>query len=161
MSSSQRSPILVYLEGGFASPAGKGPRGLESQAITRAAWRFDTLTQRCRLVPLLGTGRKGPHRSLAVARRSFLGAITAALGGSGGSNSIPCAQVITTGVGACGVGSGQEIENWQITPERFCREPPIHAMLLLLLLHRTCGRVSTPYRINLFARDIYAPVQDG
>jgi hypothetical protein len=27
------------------------------------------------------------------------------LGGSGGSNSIPCAQVITPGVGACGVGS--------------------------------------------------------
>jgi hypothetical protein len=106
MSSGQRSPILVYLEGGFASPAGKGPWGLESQAITRAAWRFDTLTQRCRLVPLLGTGRKGPHRSLAVARRSFLGAITAALGGSGGSNSIPCAQVITTGYRRWGMWGG-------------------------------------------------------
>jgi hypothetical protein len=28
-------------------------------------------------------------------------------------------------------------------------------------LHRTCGRVSTPYRINLPARGIYAPAQDG
>jgi hypothetical protein len=28
-------------------------------------------------------------------------------------------------------------------------------------IHRTCGRVSTPYRINLPARDIYAPAQDG
>jgi hypothetical protein len=26
-------------------------------------------------------------------------------------------------------------------------------------LHRTCGRVSTPYRIHLFARKIYAPAQ--
>ena len=28
-------------------------------------------------------------------------------------------------------------------------------------IHRACGRVSTPYRINLPARDIYAPAQDG
>jgi hypothetical protein len=28
-------------------------------------------------------------------------------------------------------------------------------------IHRTCGGVSAPYRINLPARDIYAPAQDG
>jgi hypothetical protein len=27
--------------------------------------------------------------------------------------------------------------------------------------HRTCGRASTPYRINFPARDIYAPTHDG
>jgi hypothetical protein len=28
-------------------------------------------------------------------------------------------------------------------------------------IYRTCGRASTPYRINLPARDIYAPASDG
>jgi hypothetical protein len=28
-------------------------------------------------------------------------------------------------------------------------------------LHRTCGRVSTPYCIDFFAREIYAPAQGG
>jgi hypothetical protein len=38
--------------GGVERPAGKPPGGLESPAITRAAWRFDALTQRCYLAPL-------------------------------------------------------------------------------------------------------------
>ena len=39
------NPRLVNERGGFERPAGKPPRrGLESPAITRAAWRFDALT---------------------------------------------------------------------------------------------------------------------
>jgi hypothetical protein len=115
---SHQMPELAYLEGGFASPAGKPPRGLEFPAISRTAWRFGALTQRCRLVPLLGTGswEEGPPPRREIISR---GAHNGRSGWfSGGSNSIPCAQVITPGVGACGVGSGQEIENWQITPRR-------------------------------------------
>jgi hypothetical protein len=55
------------IEGGLAPRPASPPRGLEFPAIARAAWRFDTLTQRCRLVPLPGTGGKAPHRS-SVAR---------------------------------------------------------------------------------------------
>jgi hypothetical protein len=36
-----------------------------------------------------------------------------------------------------------------------------NALQAFLNIHRTCGRVSTPYRINLPARGIYAPTQDG
>jgi hypothetical protein len=33
---------------------------------------------------------------------------------------------------------------------------------LFFYIHRTCGRVSTPYRINLSVQEfIYAPAQDG
>jgi hypothetical protein len=43
----------------------------------------------------------------------------------------------------------------------FVEEPPIHPKLFFYI-HCTCGRASTPYRINLFARGIYAPTaQDG
>ena len=60
---------IRYEKGGFDRPAGKPPGGLESPAITRAAWRFDALTQRCYLAPLLGTGRKeeGPPPALGAA----------------------------------------------------------------------------------------------
>jgi hypothetical protein len=62
-------PALAYLGGGFASPAGKPLQGLESLAITRAGWRFDTLTPRCRLVPLLGPGREGGAPAAGYRRR--------------------------------------------------------------------------------------------
>jgi hypothetical protein len=46
-----------------------------------------------------GLGGSPPPHGARCCRRGeiILGAITAALGGSGGSNSIPCAQVITPG----------------------------------------------------------------
>jgi hypothetical protein len=64
---------LGYLEAGgrVCLPGRQVARGLESLAITRVAWRFDTLTQRCRRLGALCSGlggRKGPHRSSGVAR---------------------------------------------------------------------------------------------
>jgi hypothetical protein len=47
-----------------------------------------------------------PELGRAGGARQFLGAIAAALDVSGGSNSIPCDQVITPGAGACGEGGG-------------------------------------------------------
>jgi hypothetical protein len=44
--------------------------------------------------------------------------------------------------------------------EIFVDDPPIHSKLFFYIC-RTCGGVSTPYRINLFAREICAPAQDG
>jgi hypothetical protein len=45
--------------------------------------------------------------------------------------------------------------------ERFCRRAPI-TLPFFLYTHRTCGRVPTPYRINLPVQEsIYAPAQDG
>jgi hypothetical protein len=61
---------LVNETGGFERPAGKGPRALESPAITRAVWRFDTLIQRCRLVSLLSARdweEEGPPPGLGAA----------------------------------------------------------------------------------------------
>jgi hypothetical protein len=58
-----------------------------------------------------------PELGAAGGERQFLGAITAALGGSGGSNSIPCAQVITPG--AWGMWGG-----WaQGTPKQIGKSP--------------------------------------
>jgi hypothetical protein len=36
-----------------------------------------------------------------------------------------------------------------------------NTLQVFFYIYCTCGRVSTPYRINLPARDIYAPAQDG
>jgi hypothetical protein len=53
------NPRLVNERGGFERPAGKPPGGLEPPAITRAAWRFDTLTQRVLPYLLLCSGLGG------------------------------------------------------------------------------------------------------
>jgi hypothetical protein len=71
--------------------------------------------------------------------------------------------------GSWRVDSGTRASSWlhtrvsQLEGGRdFVEEPPIHfALQAFFYTHRTCGRASTPYRINLPARDIYLCTRTG